>query len=117
MIQAAAKALGECGPQGEYALSTDGGKTLLAPSTLSNRAAEMVGEAISNFQTKRLRSGVETVLAKAKISSEMRGRLQSHGIAGVQARHYDGHEYIDEKLEALTVLYRLLERSVGRGRR
>lgn len=117
LIQAAAKALSECGPQGEYALSTDGGKTHLAPTTLSNWAVEMVGDAIPNFQAKRLRSGVETVLAKAKISSEMRGRLQSHGIAGVQARHYDGHDYVDEKLEALTVLYRLLEPSARKGQR
>lgn len=110
LIKAAAKALEECHPQGEYALSTDGGETHLAPTTLSDWAVEIAGSAIENFQTKRLRSGVETVLAKAKISGEMRGRLQSHGIAGVQARHYDGHDYMDEKLGALMALYQLLER-------
>lgn len=109
LIKAAAKALKECAPQGEYALSTDGGKTHLSPTTLSKWAAEAAGEAIENFQAKRLRSGVETVLAKAKISGEMRGRLQSHGIAGVQARHYDGHDYMDEKRQALLALYELLE--------
>lgn len=67
---------------------------------------EIAGDKIENFQTKRLRSGVETVLAKANISGEKRGRLQSHGISGVQSRHYDGHDYMDEKLEALTALYR-----------
>ncbi len=110
LIKAAAQALKECAPKGEYALSTDGGETHLAPTTLSDWAVEIVGNAIEGFQTKRLRSGVETVLAKAKISGEMRGRLQSHGIAGVQARHYDGHDYMDEKQEALTALYRSLER-------
>jgi len=109
LITAAAKALEECHPQGEYALSTDVGKTHLAPTTLSNWATEIVGDAIENFQTKRLRSGVETALAKAKISGEIRGRLQSHGIAGVQARHYDGHDYMDEKRSSLIALYRLLE--------
>jgi len=117
LIEAAAKALRECEPQGEYALSTDGGETHLAPTTLSHWAVEAVGDAIPAFQAKRLRSGVETVLAKAKISSEMRGRLQSHGIAGVQARHYDGHDYVDQKLEALTALYQLLEPPARKGRR
>jgi hypothetical protein len=35
--------------------------------------------------------------------------LQSHGIAGVQARHYDGHDYMDEKRQALETLFRLLD--------
>jgi hypothetical protein len=109
LIDAAASALDACHPQGEYALSSDSGVTHLSPTTLSNWAVEIVGDAIEGFQTKRLRSGVETVLAKAKVSSEMRGRLQSHGIAGVQARHYDGHDYMDEKREALIALHRLLE--------
>ena len=40
LIEAAAKALRECEPQGEYALSMDGGETHLAPTTLSHWAAE-----------------------------------------------------------------------------
>lgn len=110
LIKAAARALAECNIKEGFALSTDGGKTHLAPTTLSNWAVEVVGDAIENFQAKRLRSGVETLLAKAKISETMRGRLQSHGIAGVQARHYDGHDYMDEKKSALLALHRLLER-------
>jgi hypothetical protein len=35
--------------------------------------------------------------------------LQSHGIAGVQARHYDGHDYMQEKRDALALLLRLLQ--------
>ncbi len=35
--------------------------------------------------------------------------VQSHGIAGVQARHYDGHDYMDEKRDALALLLRLLQ--------
>jgi len=27
--------------------------------------------------------------------------LQSHGLGGVQSRHYDRHTYMDEKREAL----------------
>ena len=110
LIPKAAEALIACRNEGTFAFSTDGGKTHIAPTTLSKWAVEIVGGQIENFLTKRLRSGVETVLAKAKISGEMRGRLQSHGISGVQARHYDGHDYMDEKEEALFKLYQLLEK-------
>lgn len=66
------------------------------------------GAGIEGFKTKRIRSGVETLLASARISGEHRGRLQSHGISGVQARHYDGHSYMEEKRDALNALFNLL---------
>ena len=97
----------ECQPQGIYAISTDKGVTHLAATTLSAWAVEASGQ--PDFQAKRIRSGVETLLASARISSDIRGRLQSHGIAGVQARHYDGHDYMDEKRQALETLHRLLD--------
>lgn len=108
LIPAAAVALRECDPLGPFALSTDGGETHLAATTLSAWAVEAVGDQIPDFQAKRIRSGVETVLASARISSEIRGRLQSHGISGVQARHYDGHDYMEEKRHALMSLQRLV---------
>lgn len=108
LIPMAAAALLECGPQGIYAISTSGGDTHLSAITLSRWAA-LAGAAIPDFQTKRIRSGVETLLASARISADMRGRLQSHGISGVQSRHYDGHHYMPEKLQALETLFRLLD--------
>lgn len=108
LIPAAAAALQDCAPQGHFALSTDKGETHLAATTLSAWAVEAVDDKITDFQAKRIRSGVETVLAAARISSEIRGRLQSHGISGVQARHYDGHDYMEEKRHALETLHRLL---------
>ena len=107
LIPQAAAALLECQPQGTYALSTDKGVTHLAATTLSAWAVE--ASPLPDFQAKRIRSGVETLLASARISSDIRGRLQSHGIAGVQARHYDGHDYMDEKRQALETLHRLLD--------
>jgi integrase len=106
LIPQAAAALLECRPQGIYAMSTDNGVTHLAATTLSAWAVEASGS--PEFRTKRIRSGVETLLASARISSDIRGRLQSHGIAGVQARHYDGHDYMDEKRQALDTLHKLL---------
>ena len=115
LIPAALLALLECGPQGQFALSTDGGATHVAATNLSKWAVEAAQAAglTEGFQAKRLRSGVETLLAGAKVSLEHRGRLQSHGVAGVQARHYDGHDYMDEKREALETLFRLLDAPEG----
>lgn len=104
----AAVALMECEPKGAYALSTDGGMTHVSAATMSEWAMQ-AGAGIAGFQTKRIRSGVETLLASARISADHRGRLQSHGISGVQARHYDGHDYMDEKRHALETLFSLLE--------
>jgi len=107
LIPQAAAALKECDPQGTYALSTDNGETHLAATTMSGWAVDAAA-GIPAFQAKRIRSGVETTLAAARVNTEVRGRLQSHGIAGVQARHYDGHDYMHEKRQALTKLFRLL---------
>jgi hypothetical protein len=45
------------------------------------------------------------------VSREIRGQLQSHGLTGVQARHYDGHDYMPEKLQALELLFAVINRS------
>ena len=51
-----------------------------------------------------MRSGVETLLAARGVGQEIRGRLQSHGVSGVQAKHYNAHDYLPEKLAALKLL-------------
>jgi hypothetical protein len=53
---------------------------------------------------KRIRSGIETLLAAAGVPRDVRGHLQSHGLTGVQARHYDGHDYMSEKRQALGIV-------------
>ena len=89
-------------------MSTDAGETHIAATTLSNWAADVASD-IPAFATKRIRSGVETLLASVRVASEIRGRLQSHGISGVQSRHYDAYDYLDEKRQALKTLFRLLD--------
>lgn len=79
------------------------------PATLSDWAVKAARDAIDDFQAKRSRSGVETLLASAGVSQDIRGRLQSHGIGGVQTRHYDGHDYLPEKRKALEKLFTLLD--------
>jgi len=70
---------------------------------------EAVAGQIKGFQAKRLRSGVETLLASLGVSQEVRGRLQSHGVSGVQSAHYNAYDYMPEKVAALEVLHRALE--------
>lgn len=110
LLPAAVEALKIVNPQGEHALSTDGGKThITAGSTYgdwSKAAAQAAG--IEGFTPKRIRSGVETALASRGITKEHRGRLQSHGVGGVQDSSYDAHDYMQEKYDAMLTLYHIL---------
>lgn len=101
--------LAELPPGGEWLFSTDGGKSHLTDHALAGWAKDAVGDRIPGFTIKRIRSAVETHLAGAKVSDDIRGRLQSHGIGGVQDRHYNDHDYLVELDEALQVLADLLE--------
>lgn len=56
---------------------------------------------INEWQPKRIRSAVETELAARGISDEIRGRLLSHGVAGVQSTNYNAWQYLPEKTAAL----------------
>lgn len=95
-----------------FAISTDGGLTHITDNSLS-KWGKAAGKDIEQFKTKRVRSGVETALASLKISSDTRGHLLSHGVAGVQAASYDGHDYMDVKRDALERLYSFLEAKDG----
>ncbi|HET6804809.1 MAG TPA: tyrosine-type recombinase/integrase, partial [Frateuria sp.] len=76
-----------------------------------SKAMEEAGELPGGYFTLGdLRRTVETRLAAEGTSREVRAQLQSHGLGGVQARHYDRHEYLQEKREALLTLWRLLNR-------
>ena len=101
---------------GDHVFSTTKGVKSIFGTTLSGWAAQVVGDAIEGFQLKRVRSGVETLLAANRISREIRGHVQSHGLTGIQARHYDGHDYMVEKREALEVLARELSRGPTRSK-
>ncbi len=92
--------------EGEFAISTTDGTKPISVRTMAAWAHAIVGESIDGFQLKRIRSGVETLLAAQGVSREVRGHLQSHGLTGVQARHYDGHDYMPEKRKAIEILVR-----------
>jgi integrase len=86
--------------------STDGrtGMRHETASVLVTEIAEAMvtgKEARSPFQLRDIRRTCETMLAALKVSSDVRAQLQSHGLGGVQQRHYDRHEYALEKRAAL----------------
>lgn len=104
LLDRARQALGAFRHDGAYVISTTRGDKPISVRTLAGWARVLVGESISDFQLKRIRSGVETLLAANGVSRDIRGHLQSHGLTGVQARHYDGHDYMPEKRKALDLL-------------
>lgn len=119
LIPAAATALKEMGggELGPYLFTVTGGQTGAGGSTIRKyvkRIADAMAEAGElsggQFSVKDLRRTVETRLAAAKVGKEVRAQLQSHGLSGVQDRHYDRHDYLDEKRAALQTLYRLMTR-------
>jgi integrase len=77
------------------------------PSTLTHAVADisaaLVHEGIARepFELRDLRRTAETMLARLKVPKDIRAQIQSHGLGGVQDRHYDRHKYMDEKREAL----------------
>jgi len=93
---------------GDFLFSTDGGKKHISNTTLSQWAVDAVGTTIDGFLMKRVRSGVETLLSSQSVPMEHRGHLQSHGVNGVQAKHYDGYEFYWEKADALEILHECL---------
>lgn len=101
--------------EGEPLFTTDG-ETSLRPETLWATMSEIVEkmmkgkEAREPFQLRDIRRTCETMLASLKITRDVRGQLQSHGLSGVQHRHYDRHDYMLEKRQALEKWARHLDR-------
>lgn len=97
---------------GDSLFTTTAGKAGMVASTAYQRcravmeamqeAGELPGGAFSMADIRRT---VETQLAALGVHSDVRAQVQSHGLGGVQARHYDRHDYLQEKRDALARLY------------
>lgn len=104
------------GALGGHLFTVTAGESGAVYATLQHRM-RAVAEAMADadelpgglFTPGDLRRTVETRLAAEGVSLEVRAQLQSHGLGGVQARHYDRHDYLSEKRAALETLFRLLE--------
>lgn len=101
-------------PTGDYVFTADGGATGADYPAVYARLRSVVRQLTGHddigepFTAGDLRRTVETRLAALGVPSEVRARLQSHGLSGVQARHYVRHDYLAEVREALERLYALL---------
>jgi integrase len=77
------------------------------PSTLTHAAAEISaalvhkGIAREPFELRDIRRTCETTMARLGISSDVLAQVLSHGLGGVQQRHYNRHDYLREKRSAL----------------
>lgn len=117
LIPAAIEAMHAMAPQrtGDFIFTATAGESGMVSSTAYVRcravmqamreAGELPG---GEFSIADIRRTVETRLADLGIHSDVRAQLQSHGLGGVQSRHYDRHDYLDEKRAALEALYRLV---------
>jgi hypothetical protein len=108
LTESAQRELAKCRTtDAEFALSLGRG-THISASHLSRTSQRLVGQSIPDFELKRVRSGVETLLSRNDVLKEIRGRLQSHGIGGVQDVNYDFNDFFRQKLTALQLLEQLL---------
>jgi hypothetical protein len=109
------------GAAGPYLQTVTQGATPAAYATLRPHLRTVVDAMAAagelekgRFTLGDLRRTVETRLAGLGISSDTRAQLQSHGLGGIQARHYDRHDYLPEKLAALEALHRLATGTVAK---
>jgi integrase len=97
-----------------FVWSIKGGKSPVSAKAVSDAvksvcAAMDAAQELENgtFTAGTIRATVETRLAAAGQSSDVLGHLLSHGLGGVQARHYQHHDFHAEKLAALTKLHEI----------
>lgn len=116
---AAMKAM-QGGAIGQYLFTVTAGESGAVYATLQHRVREVAAAMAEAGELEKgpftpgdLRRTVETRLAALGVSQEVRAQLQSHGLGGVQARHYDRHDYLNEKREALESLHRLVTGKVA----
>lgn len=100
---------------GAVVFTTDDGRTPVAPEALSAFVSDLSAamldakESRADFDLSDVRRTAETMLAALGVSSDVRAQIQSHGLGGVQQRHYDRHEYALEKRAALEQWQRHLD--------
>lgn len=87
----------EVNKQGPFLFSSNG-KAATNISTLDDLIKVISG---ATYHLKDLRRTCETELARLGVSRDIRAQILSHGLSGVQERHYDRYSYMDEKRDSL----------------
>lgn len=103
---------------GDFVFSCNGGVSPVNIKYLGevvlevNKKMEDAGQLLKGrFTAGCIRKTIETRLADRpyRVSSDVLAQLLSHGLGGVQNKHYQRYDYFEDKLEALGKLYRLVE--------
>lgn len=82
---------------------------------VSEISKQMGGEV---FNLLDIRRTIETMLAGLGVGRDIRAQLLSHGISGVQAVHYDQHDYLKEKRATIRKWESFLKRLIdGEGKK
>lgn len=68
---------------------------------------------IEHFSPRDIRTTVKTHMARIKVLKEIRDRIQNHALHDVASKHYDRHDYFDEKLDGLQRWQLELERIIN----
>jgi integrase len=101
-------------PTGDYAFTLDLGASAADYFAVQHRLRVVVRDLVQQglvaapFTPGDLRRSIETRLAAMGVPQEVRARLQSHGLSGVQDRFYVRHDYLAEVRDALLRLFDLL---------
>jgi integrase len=73
----------------------------LAADATADKALQKARASLGMFELRDVRRTCETMLAGMGVSRDVRAQIQSHGLGGIQQRHYDRHDYMREKAAAL----------------
>lgn len=116
----AMRAIGS-GGLGPFVFSINGGESGISDTAFGGQVRGLADEMTKAgelpggpFVPSDLRRTVETRLAALGVTMEVRAQLQSHGLGGVQNRHYDRHDYLTEKRDALAMLHELVTGKRGK---
>lgn len=64
------------------------------------------------FTMRDLRRTCKTLMGGAKLSKELRDRIQGHAFSDVASKHYDRYDYFDEKQQGLQQWATWLQKNV-----
>jgi len=98
----------------KWIFSNDSGKTPIHEANTGKRISQIIADKeMVDFNYRDIRRTCETMLARLGVNKDTRAQLLSHGISGVQAVHYDRHDYLNEKRAALSRWERYLNEIVS----